>query len=80
MLLLLLACENPFEEDAIPAPCAERAAFYLDQDGDGAGDLQSPYIGCAAPEGYVSEAGDCNDADATVQTGCDTGDTSGESG
>ena len=80
MLLLLLACTNPFEDESIPVPCEARAVFYPDVDGDGAGDILAPYVGCSAPEGYIDQAGDCDDADASVQSGCDTGDSAGSAG
>ncbi|GDX78606.1 hypothetical protein LBMAG42_04170 [Deltaproteobacteria bacterium] len=37
--------------------------FYLDADGDGFGDPAQPLSACAAPEGYVASAGDCDDHD-----------------
>lgn len=59
--------------------CDPRTAFYADSDGDGLGNALSMYVGCEAPEGYVANADDCDDADAGVGTPCpDTGDT-GES-
>lgn len=78
--LLLAACNNPLEDSAIPSGCAARAAFYPDADGDGAGSNLDVYIGCAAPTGYVTAAGDCDDADAAVQIGCDTGADTGDTG
>lgn len=43
--------------------------FYLDADGDGFGDGAVTLQACAAPPGYASLAGDCNDADPTVTAG-----------
>lgn len=43
--------------------------FYADADGDGFGDGGSTITACAAPPGYASIAGDCNDADKNVGAG-----------
>ncbi|QCR21029.1 Ig-like domain-containing protein [Pontibacter sp. SGAir0037] len=40
--------------------------FYADADGDGYGDAASAVTACEAPAGYIARAGDCNDADASV--------------
>jgi cysteine-rich repeat protein len=51
-------------------------AAYMDADGDGLG-AGSPIQVCAAPPGYVDEAGDCDDADdmvsPDVEEVCDDG-------
>jgi hypothetical protein len=43
--------------------------YYADADGDSYGDAGSTTMACEAPEGYVSDATDCNDADAAVNPG-----------
>jgi len=43
-----------------------RTTFYRDADGDGYGIESLPVEACSAPDGYVSNNGDCNDADAAV--------------
>ena len=43
-----------------------QSTFYADADGDGYGDAASTTMACEAPEGYVSDATDCNDGDASV--------------
>ncbi len=43
--------------------------YYADADGDTYGDAGSTTIACSTPEGYVSDASDCNDADAAVNPG-----------
>ncbi|MBK7440370.1 MAG: T9SS type A sorting domain-containing protein [Bacteroidetes bacterium] len=43
-----------------------QSTFYADADGDGYGDAGSTTMACEAPEGYVSDATDCNDGDASV--------------
>ena len=37
--------------------------FYADVDGDTFGDPESTMMGCIAPEGYVADNTDCDDAD-----------------
>jgi hypothetical protein len=37
--------------------------FYADADKDGFGDLDAPVVACEQPEGSVTNAGDCDDAD-----------------
>jgi len=46
-----------------------QSTFYADADGDGYGDAGSTTMACEAPEGYVSDATDCNDGDASVNPG-----------
>ena len=43
--------------------------WYRDADGDGFGDSSQIRLACEAAEGYVQEAGDCDDGDATVFPG-----------
>ncbi len=43
--------------------------WYRDADGDGYGTDTDTVFGCDAPEGYVSEAGDCDDGDSAVNPG-----------
>ncbi len=54
-------------DDTDPAVGSE--AYYADADGDGFGDPAIPATTCPAPAGYVADATDCDDADATVYTG-----------
>ncbi|MFH1467357.1 MAG: MopE-related protein [Pseudomonadota bacterium] len=59
------------EDDAIDAP-----TWYADADVDGYGDAATTAVACAAPSGFVADASDCDDADATLNPGaaevCDT--------
>ena len=43
--------------------------FYEDLDEDGFGDSYSSIQACSAPEGYVSNFGDCNDINSTIYPG-----------
>jgi hypothetical protein len=43
--------------------------YYADMDGDSYGDAGSTTMACSTPEGYVSDATDCNDADGAVNPG-----------
>jgi GH18 family chitinase len=43
--------------------CGVRA-YFKDDDGDGFGNLTRPFQACSAPEGYVSDSRDPDDADA----------------
>jgi len=48
----------------------DRVYFYLDEDGDGVGTEDTTWLSCSAPfDYYVADAGDCDDADATVFPG-----------
>ena len=64
-------CDNQVDEDGADI-------FYADADGDGWGDPTSTSTGCTAPQGTVSEAGDCDDTDVDINPGaeehCDTVD------
>ena len=50
--------------DELPAVGA--IPFYPDADGDGFGTGSSPISGCAAPEGYAAQGGDCDDANPLI--------------
>jgi choice-of-anchor B domain-containing protein len=43
--------------------------WYADADGDGYGDAAVTTLACSEPEGYTSDATDCNDASAEVYPG-----------
>jgi hypothetical protein len=51
---LLLGC------DLLPTPpptpnCDPRTIYHPDEDGDGLGERDRVYVGCAPPEGWVTE-------------------------
>ncbi|MFZ5477806.1 MAG: MopE-related protein [Myxococcota bacterium] len=63
-------CDNEVDEDA-----ADAVEWYRDADGDGYGDATILVYDCSAPDGYVADATDCDDADATAYPGAsETGD------
>ena len=43
--------------------------FYKDSDGDGYGISSDKVQACVAPSGYVSNSGDCNDANSAIRPG-----------
>jgi Putative metal-binding motif/FG-GAP repeat len=47
----------------------EPPTWYADQDADGYGDAGAPLASCSAPQGYVADATDCDDADAEIHPG-----------
>ncbi|HYV93008.1 MAG TPA: sulfatase-like hydrolase/transferase, partial [Chitinophagales bacterium] len=59
--------------DTVYLPCTliscPQSTFYADTDGDGFGNSTNSAVGCNAPPGYVSGAGDCNDANAAIHPG-----------
>jgi hypothetical protein len=54
-------CDGATDEEAIDA-----TTWYADADGDGFGDPGDRVTSCDPLTGYVDEAGDCDDADDTV--------------
>ena len=55
-------CDGEVDEDS----AANVFTFYLDEDGDGFGDVNFTAEACAPPTGYVFDATDCNDADIAI--------------
>ncbi len=52
-------CDGLVDDDLL-------ATYYRDADGDGFGTSSTSTQACTAPEGYVSDPGDCNDGDDTI--------------
>ncbi|MCP4873482.1 MAG: choice-of-anchor D domain-containing protein [Proteobacteria bacterium] len=44
----------------------EALEYFLDSDADGYGDANDTTVACAAPPGYTTQAGDCDDGDANI--------------
>ncbi|SEU37223.1 Alpha-tubulin suppressor [Myxococcus fulvus] len=64
---------NGSVDEGVTAP-----TWYRDADGDGYGSASSPTQACSQPSGYVTNASDCNDGNASVRPGaseaCDSVD------
>ena len=58
-------CDGEVDEGVEPVTA------YLDADSDGYGTEDSAVSDCVVPEGYVQEAGDCDDGDPAVYPGAD---------
>ena len=52
-------CDGEIDEDG-------DTTWYADVDGDGFGDAASTWVGCDPASGYVENADDCDDADASI--------------
>ncbi len=55
-------CDGNTDEDT----AIDAVPWYLDNDGDGYGDLNVDTLACDPPTGYVNDATDCDDSDATL--------------
>ena len=45
------------------------STYYQDEDGDGYGNESTTVIACSVPQGYVNQAGDCDDDNGDVNPG-----------
>ena len=55
--------DNDCDGEADEAGATGEATSYADRDADGYGEDGAAAFGCAAPDGYVAEGGDCDDGD-----------------
>jgi hypothetical protein len=60
-------CDGDIDEDA----SVDVSTWYVDADSDGYGNAASTDIDCYAPTGYVADATDCDDTEATTYPGAD---------
>ncbi len=71
--------DDDCDGEADPTSSFDVLPFYRDADADGYGDVDSVSAACAAPEGYVEDTTDCDDARGDVNPGapelCDAADT-----
>ena len=58
-------CDGEIDEDA----AFDARTWYGDADGDGYGLDTDVQVSCEAPDGYVAEGGDCNDANDAISPG-----------
>jgi len=59
-------CDGVVDQDAM-----DRLEWFADSDGDGYGEAATSLASCEAPSGFVSDATDCDDAEAAVHPGAD---------
>jgi hypothetical protein len=62
-------CDGETDTDAL-----DLVASWPDGDGDGYGETDAGTVGCDVPAGWVTEEGDCDDADAAFHPGADESD------
>jgi hypothetical protein len=60
-------CDGTIDEDS----AVDATTWYGDLDSDGYGDSSRTDVSCSQPSGFVSDATDCNDADANTYPGAD---------
>lgn len=69
-ILLLVSCGGGGSSDDGPDDNGPNpTTFYQDADGDGYGNASVSRSEASQPNGYVSNADDCNDGDATIHPG-----------
>ena len=59
-------CDGLIDDEDDSLDTSTGSTFYLDGDLDGFGDASSPVQACLSAEGYVSDASDCDDTDASM--------------
>jgi hypothetical protein len=59
-------CDDKIDDADASLDTSTRSSFYDDDDGDGYGDPDTETETCSPPSGAVSDATDCDDADAHV--------------
>ncbi|MBI4438227.1 putative metal-binding motif-containing protein [Candidatus Uhrbacteria bacterium] len=59
-------CDSASDDADASTADASKSTFYADADSDAYGDASSSTLACSTPSGYVSDATDCNDGNASV--------------
>ncbi len=62
-------CDGAADDEDASVSASTRSTFYRDADADTYGTSGASVAQCDAPAGYVSVAGDCDDAAATIRPG-----------
>lgn len=68
-LRILLETDLNVVEEPLVFTIETESVWYEDQDGDGFGNANSSTFACSAPNGFVSNSLDCNDATQTIYPG-----------
>ena len=58
----------------VDVSASDAGTYYADVDTDGYGDVTATIADCSAPTGYVADATDCDDGNATIHPGADESD------
>ena len=71
-------CDDDIDDDDSGLDTSTASTWYADSDGDSFGEASTSSVACEQPSGYLADASDCDDADATVYPGapelCDGAD------
>jgi len=62
-------CDSASDDADASTADASKSTFYADGDSDTYGNAASTALACSTPSGYVSDASDCNDGNASVFPG-----------
>lgn len=62
-------CDGLIDDDDPDVDISGHTTWYADADGDGFGDAAVTQLACSQPSGYVDNADDCNDNDASINPG-----------
>ena len=62
-------CDTLVDDDDTTLDLGTATSWYADADADGYGDVATAIVQCAAPSGYLTDATDCDDADASINPG-----------
>jgi hypothetical protein len=63
--------DNDCDGDTDGANALDAVVWYVDDDGDGYGDLSETAMSCSVPDGHVASSADCDDSDPAVNPEAD---------